>query len=143
MAARAGWQLWQFLKPRLVLLVGMRRVWGQLDELYQSRAHSMFEEQPLPPYIIDPDSAFSMWCAMRTCAHAHTRTCAHPPAAPRHTCVDQSAHGRRPPPVDSGILQQSTAVHVKKECCACEGATVRAKVRRQAPTRGGNRDQQP
>ena len=69
---RTGWQLWQFLKPRLVLLVGMRRVWGQLDELYQSRAHSMFEEQPLPPYIIDPDSAFSMWCA-----HAHTRTRAH------------------------------------------------------------------
>jgi hypothetical protein len=37
----------------------MRQQWGNLHEMYETRADSMYELQALPPWVRDPDSNFS------------------------------------------------------------------------------------
>eukprot|EP01043_Picozoa_sp_COSAG02_P010048 COSAG02_NODE_347_length_24085_cov_23.240724_12_plen_981_part_00 len=50
---------WSVLAAKLRTLVGMQRQWGDLHEIYETRAESLFEQAPLPPYVRDPDSEFS------------------------------------------------------------------------------------
>lgn len=50
---------WCTLTAKLRTLVGMQRQWGDLHEIYETRAESLFEQAPLPPYVRDPDSEFS------------------------------------------------------------------------------------
>ena len=50
---------WSTLTSKLRTLVGMQRQWGDLHEIYETRAESLFEQAPLPPYVRDPDSDFS------------------------------------------------------------------------------------
>ena len=43
------------------MLVRMQTEWGAVNDLYDSSsANSLFTAQPVPPYIRDPDSSFSM-----------------------------------------------------------------------------------
>lgn len=57
--SRTGQKLWDFLRPRLKLLVAMQAQWGDLRDLYDSRNYSFFGEIPLPKCIRDPESSFS------------------------------------------------------------------------------------
>ena len=50
---------WDFLRPRLKLLVEMEKKWGDLREIYKSHTSSYFEDNPLPKWIRDPESSFS------------------------------------------------------------------------------------
>ena len=50
---------WTMLTAKLRALVGAQRQWGDLHEIYETRAESLFEQAPLPPYVRDPDSEFS------------------------------------------------------------------------------------
>ena len=50
---------WTTLAEKLKALVKMRGHWGDLHSIYETRAESMFEQQPLPPWIRDPESEFS------------------------------------------------------------------------------------
>ena len=50
---------WSMLSAKLRALVGAQRQWGDLHEIYETRAESLFEQAPLPPYVRDPDSEFS------------------------------------------------------------------------------------
>jgi hypothetical protein len=59
--SRTGKELWAYLKPRLRLIVDMQAEWGGINNLYPSRADSIFQVVSLPPGIRDPDSAFSAW----------------------------------------------------------------------------------
>jgi Ca2+-binding EF-hand superfamily protein len=58
---RRGKELWDYLKPRLRLIVNMQTEWGGVNNLYPSRGDSIFQVVPLPPGIRDPDSTFSAW----------------------------------------------------------------------------------
>ena len=50
---------WDSLGARLRTLVDMRRQWGNLHEMYETHVESMYELQPLPKWVRDPDSSFS------------------------------------------------------------------------------------
>eukprot|EP01043_Picozoa_sp_COSAG02_P010971 COSAG02_NODE_397_length_23124_cov_439.255635_13_plen_965_part_00 len=50
---------WSMLAAKLRTLVGMQRQWGDLHEIYETRAESLFEQAPLPPWVRDPESEFS------------------------------------------------------------------------------------
>jgi len=50
---------WRNLQSKLRTLVGMQRQWGDLHEIYETRAESLFEQAPLPKWVRDPDSDFS------------------------------------------------------------------------------------
>jgi hypothetical protein len=54
-----GKLLWKTLAEKLRALVKMRGQWGDLHSIYETRAVSLFAQQPLPPLVRDPDSAFS------------------------------------------------------------------------------------
>jgi hypothetical protein len=58
---RSGKELWNWLKPRLRSLVMLQKQWGSVHDVYGSKKGSMFEEQPIPKGIRDPDSTFSGW----------------------------------------------------------------------------------
>ena len=51
--------LWNFLNPRLRLMAAMRKEWGELHDVY-GHTESMFGEPPIPKYIRDPESNFSV-----------------------------------------------------------------------------------
>ena len=50
---------WRSLKEKLFTLVHMQSSWGSLNSLYAARTESLYADNPLPPYIRDPDSSFS------------------------------------------------------------------------------------
>ena len=56
---KTGSDLWDFLRPRLRMLVTMQSQWGDLRDIYESHTTSFFAYDPLPKWIRDPDSAFS------------------------------------------------------------------------------------
>ena len=57
---RKGAELWDFLRPRLRLLVELEKRWGNIHRLYPTAsASSVFEDKPLPDWIRNPDSPFS------------------------------------------------------------------------------------
>ena len=51
--------LWNFLNGRLRLMARMRKEWGDLHDVY-GHAESMFGDPPVPKYIRDPESNFSV-----------------------------------------------------------------------------------
>jgi hypothetical protein len=55
---RTGKDLWDLLRPRLRMLLTMRREWGNIDDIY-GHTDSTFGQVPVPWYIRDPDSKFS------------------------------------------------------------------------------------
>ena len=58
---RLGADLWDFLRPRLKLIVQMQTQWGGIHQLYPSNAESLYNESPLPKNIRHPNSAFSCY----------------------------------------------------------------------------------
>ena len=59
--SRNGKQLWDILRPRLKMLVKMQTEWGSVNELYDSSSSSsLFITVPVPEWIRDPDSPFSV-----------------------------------------------------------------------------------
>ena len=50
---------WNILKEKLTTLVRMQRYWGNLWDMYDTRTESVYDEEPLPRFIRDPDSKFS------------------------------------------------------------------------------------
>eukprot|EP01048_Picozoa_sp_COSAG05_P011647 COSAG05_NODE_1112_length_5856_cov_11.397082_2_plen_976_part_00 len=50
---------WTVLADKLRALVTMRRHWGELHDIYETRAESLFDETPLSRWVRDPDSKFS------------------------------------------------------------------------------------
>ena len=56
---KGGADLWDFLRPRLKMLVGMQAQWGDLREIYESHSTSFFALDPLPKWIRDPENRFS------------------------------------------------------------------------------------
>ena len=50
---------WTLLAEKLMALVRMRGKWGNLHSIYETRSQSLFEQQPLPPCIRDPQSTSS------------------------------------------------------------------------------------
>jgi CRP-like cAMP-binding protein/Ca2+-binding EF-hand superfamily protein len=56
---KKGADLWDFLRPRLKMLVNMQAQWGDLRDIYESHATSFFALDPLPKWIRDPESKFS------------------------------------------------------------------------------------
>ena len=56
---KTGTDLWNFLRPRLKMLVNMQAQWGDLRDIYESHATSFFALDPLPRWIRDPESKFS------------------------------------------------------------------------------------
>ena len=50
---------WQSLGASLRTLVDMKRQWGALHEMYETRAESLYDILPLPGFVLDPDSPFS------------------------------------------------------------------------------------
>lgn len=56
---RRGAELWDFLRPRLRLLVELQTKWGDVSEIYDSHAKSYHEEVQLPRWIRDPNSMHS------------------------------------------------------------------------------------
>jgi CRP-like cAMP-binding protein len=55
-----GKALWIFVGSQLRSLMNMRKVWGDVTTLYQSRDASIYQAMPLPPFIRDPSSWQSM-----------------------------------------------------------------------------------
>lgn len=56
-----GLDLWDFLRPRLKLLVEQQKKWGDIRDIYDSHTASYHEEVSLPPWIRDPnDGTFSL-----------------------------------------------------------------------------------
>lgn len=51
--------LWCTLTEKLRALAKMRGQWGDLHSIYETRNESMYDAQDLPPFIRDPESAFS------------------------------------------------------------------------------------
>ena len=51
-----GAELWEFLRPRLRLLVEQQKKWGDVSDIYDSHTTSYHEEIRLPQCIRDPDS---------------------------------------------------------------------------------------
>ena len=56
---RSGVELWDFLRPRLKLLVKLQAQWGSMHDVYGTHNVSLFENTQVPANIRDPDSAFS------------------------------------------------------------------------------------
>eukprot|EP01043_Picozoa_sp_COSAG02_P026259 COSAG02_NODE_1507_length_12231_cov_56.431751_4_plen_780_part_00 len=56
---RTGKQLWEFLRPRLKLLVQLQQQWGSMHDVYGTHTASLFENVQVPADIRDPDSKFS------------------------------------------------------------------------------------
>lgn len=54
-----GGSHWDFLRPRLKLLVALQQWWGSVHQLSSGGSESLFPEEVLPPYIRGPDSAFT------------------------------------------------------------------------------------
>ena len=53
---------WNKLGSRLRALVTMKRQWGDLRDIYETRAESLYELNSLPPCTRDPDGTFaSIW----------------------------------------------------------------------------------
>ena len=52
---------WTTLAEKLRVLVRMRGQWGDLHNIYETRTQSMYEDSPLPPWIRDPNSLFSVY----------------------------------------------------------------------------------
>ena len=50
---------WDSLGARLKALVTMKRQWGELHDIYETRAESLFELTQLPACTRDPESQFS------------------------------------------------------------------------------------
>jgi hypothetical protein len=50
---------WASLAAKLSALVKMRGQWGDLHNIYETRGESLYEQQPLPRLIRDPESTFS------------------------------------------------------------------------------------
>ena len=59
MMMRTGKELWDFLRPRLKLLVNFEKEWGSMHSVYGTKQISAFESTQVPGYIRDPDSTFS------------------------------------------------------------------------------------
>ena len=55
---RTGKQLWDFLRPRLKLVVAAQEAWGDVHHMY-SKGTSNYIEVFVPPNLRDPDSCFS------------------------------------------------------------------------------------
>lgn len=45
---------WDFLRPRIKLLVALQGQWGNIRDMYGSQRGSMFLENPIPTGIRDP-----------------------------------------------------------------------------------------
>jgi hypothetical protein len=59
---RSGKDLWQLLKPRVRVLMTMRRDWGDINDVYGHPESKYNEHQSLKWYLRDPDSMFSaLW----------------------------------------------------------------------------------
>lgn len=56
---RDPFELWRNLGASLHTMVDMRRQWGDLHEMYETRAESLYEVLPFPQWVRDPDSNFS------------------------------------------------------------------------------------
>lgn len=54
-----GAELWDFLRPRLRLLVELQKKWGDISDLYDSHTKSYHEQVELPRWIRDPTSNLS------------------------------------------------------------------------------------
>jgi hypothetical protein len=48
-----------WVKNRVKVVVALQRQWGKVHDMYGAQRGSMFEENPVPKGIRDPDSAFS------------------------------------------------------------------------------------
>ena len=53
-ARKAAQQRWKSLGASLHTLVDMKRQWGALHEMYETRAESLYDVMPLPPWVRDP-----------------------------------------------------------------------------------------
>jgi len=51
--------MWDFLRPRLRLMAAMKKEWGGLHDVY-GHTESLFGEPPIPKWIRDPESNFSV-----------------------------------------------------------------------------------
>lgn len=51
--------LWNFLRPRLWVMAAMKKEWGDLHDIY-GHTESLFGEPPIPKWIRDPESTFSV-----------------------------------------------------------------------------------
>ena len=59
---RDGKYLWQLLRPRIRVLMNMRRDWGDIDDVYGHPESKYLENLTLKWYLRDPDSMFSaLW----------------------------------------------------------------------------------
>ena len=58
-AAPQGGRGWDFLRPRLKILVNLQRWWGPMQELSSGGQESLFVQEALPPFVRSPDSAFT------------------------------------------------------------------------------------
>ena len=67
---RSGKELWDFLRPRLGILVRMQRQWGGVQDIYGQQARaSLFESQHIPEGIYDPDGSYiAYWEIMQVLA---------------------------------------------------------------------------
>ena len=54
-----GAELWDFLRPRLRLLVELQKKWGDISDLYDSHTKSYHEQVQLSKWIRDPNSNLS------------------------------------------------------------------------------------
>eukprot|EP01052_Picozoa_sp_SAG31_P033118 SAG31_NODE_3704_length_3973_cov_2.604285_2_plen_224_part_00 len=73
---------WANLAEKLSALVKMRGHWGDLHNIYETRSESLFDQQPLPPCVRDPESKFSLaWdiasalCLLFVCFVTPLRAC--------------------------------------------------------------------
>lgn len=57
---------WTKLADKLRALMKMRSQWGDLHDIYEVRAASLFEQDPLPPCVRDPNSTFSAYWDLTT-----------------------------------------------------------------------------
>lgn len=57
--SRTGSELWNFLTPRLRVMAAMKKEWGDLHDIY-GHTESLFAEPPIPQWIRDPESNFSV-----------------------------------------------------------------------------------
>ena len=53
-----GRALWKFLGSRLRRLLDVQKVWGEVQTMYESRDASIYDDMPMPPFILVPDSGY-------------------------------------------------------------------------------------
>ena len=52
---------WDYLRPRLKMLVTLQKWWGSVKDLYSGSQESLFAKEVLPNLIRHPDSSFTRW----------------------------------------------------------------------------------